>query len=255
MSEKLGHEPRLVESIIPKSFNVGCRRPSPDPGYLEALVATNTTVYTDALHEITRKGFLDHDGHEVEVDVILCATGSDTSFRPRFPIVGLDGVDIRDLWKNWPLSYLSLGAPRVPNYFIYLGPYGPLAHGSALTISEALTQYLIHVVKKMRREHIRRLSPSVEATKAFGEHASLYAQRTRWSGPCRSWFKQGTSDGPVAMWPGSRLHFFDALKEPRYEDYEIEYIHGNRFGYFGNGFSAREFNGSDMTYYMGSDES
>jgi hypothetical protein len=53
----------------------------------------------------------------------------------------------------------------------------------------------------------------------------------------------------------SRLHFFEALREPRYEDYEIQYLHGNRFGFLGNGFSAREFDGSDLTYYMGPDES
>jgi cation diffusion facilitator CzcD-associated flavoprotein CzcO len=100
MSAKLGHEPRLVDKIIPKSFDVGCRRPSPGPGYLEALIAPNTTVYTDTIHEITSRGFCDPDGHEVDVDVIICATGFDTSFRPRFPIIGLDGVDLRDMWKE-----------------------------------------------------------------------------------------------------------------------------------------------------------
>lgn len=251
MAKKLNHDPHLVDKIIPKTFNVGCRRPSPGPGYLEALVAPNSTVYTEDIREITPKGFRTSTGEEVEVDIIICATGFDTSFLPRFPIIGLNGVDIRDLWKTKPLSYLSVGVPRIPNYFIYIGPYGPLAHGASLTIIEALTQYLIQVIKKMRHDHIRRLSPSPAATEAFGEHASLYVERTAWVGPCRSWFKQGTEDGPVVMWPGSRLHFFDIMREPRYEDYEIEYLHGNRYGFLGNGFSSREFDGSDTTYYMG----
>jgi hypothetical protein len=96
-----------------------------------------------------------------------------------------------------------------------------------MTISEALSQYMIQVIKKMRREHIRRLSPRTETAKEFVEHAFLYVQRTAWSGNCRSWFKQGTVDGPVLVWPGSRLHFFDAVREPRFEDYEIVYWSGN----------------------------
>lgn len=251
MSRRLGHDARLIDDIIPKTFSVGCRRPTPGPGYLEALTTPNTTVYTTDLGGIYADGFLTADGAQVPVDVIICATGFDTSFRPRFPIVGLDGVDVRDAWATHPLSYLSVGVPRIPNYFLYIGPYGPLGHGAILPIVELLTRYLIRVVKKMRREHIRRLSPSVAATQAFGEHADLFLQRTAWAGPCRSWFKQGKMDGSVVMWPGSRLHYLDALEEPRFEDYEIEYFAGNRFGYLGNGFSSREFDGSDITYYMG----
>jgi len=115
MSAKLNNDPRLVENFIPKSFNVGCRRPSPGPGFLEALIAPNTTLYTAAIQEITPKGFLDPDGHEVEVDIIICATGFDTSFRPQFPIIGLDNINIQDLLQHNPLSYLSLGVSHIPH--------------------------------------------------------------------------------------------------------------------------------------------
>ena len=53
------------------------------------------------------------------------------------------------------------------------------------------------------------------------------------------------------MYPGSRLHFFDMIKEPRFEDYNWEYETQNRFQYMGNGFVTREFDGSDLSYYMG----
>lgn len=52
------------------------------------------------------------------------------------------------------------------------------------------------------------------------------------------------------MWPGSRLHFFEALRNPRWEDYDYEYEHNNRFAYFGNGFAETEFDGSDITWYI-----
>jgi hypothetical protein len=61
------------------------------------------------------------------------------------------------------------------------------------------------------------------------------------NGGCSSWFKNGHIHGPViAVWPGSRLHRFEALKEPRYEDMIIEYLGSNRFEYLGNGYTATE---------------
>ncbi|KAK3071307.1 hypothetical protein LTS18_014891, partial [Coniosporium uncinatum] len=102
----------------------------------------------------------------------------------------------------------------------------------------------------MRREHIRRLAPKESVVRQFAEHTQLYLKRTAWADPCASWFKQGRKDGNVVMWPGSRLAFFDLMETPRYEDYEIEYWSGNRFGYLGSGFTTGEFDGSDTTYYL-----
>ncbi|EGC46868.1 flavin-binding monooxygenase [Histoplasma capsulatum var. duboisii H88] len=250
MTTKLGDNEYLKEKIIPKDFNVGCRRPTPGNGYLEALVGEKTTCYTDTIGGITPKGFLTADGTEVEVDVIICATGFDTSFRPRFPIIGLDKVDIATRWEKIPECYLSVSASNVPNYFMYSGPYSPVAQGSLLSLQTLLTNHFLQIIRKMRQEHIRRLSPKESAVEDFCEHASVYLRRTCWADPCSSWFKQGRKDGNIVMWPGSRLAFFDILKEPKYEDYEIEYWSKNRWAFLGNGFTTEEFDGSDMSKYL-----
>ncbi|KIW95433.1 uncharacterized protein Z519_04017 [Cladophialophora bantiana CBS 173.52] len=251
MASKLGHNPRLVDRMIPKDFNVGCRRPTPGNGYLEALVGEKTTCYTDSIGAITPKGFVTADGEEVEVDVIICATGFDTSFRPRFPIIGLEGESLSKQWEKLPASYISVAAPKMPNYFMYTGPFGPVAQGSVLPLLTLCSNYVIQIIQKMRKQHIRRLYPKETAIEDFMEHAALYMQRTCWSDPCTSWFKQGTTDGPIIMWPGSRLAFFDLMETPNFEDYEIEYWSKNRWGWLGNGFSTIEFDGkSDITYYL-----
>ncbi|OAX83506.1 hypothetical protein ACJ72_02121 [Emergomyces africanus] len=250
MTTKLGNNEQLKDKIIPKNFNVGCRRPTPGNGYLEALVGEKTTCYTESIEGITPNGFLSADGIEVEVDVIICATGFDTSFRPRFPIIGLDKVDIATRWEKAPESYLAIGVSNVPNYFMYSGPYSPVAQGSLLPLQTLFTNHFLQIIRKMRKEHIRRLSPKESAVKDFCEHASVYLRRTCWSDPCSSWFKQGRKDGNVVMWPGSRLAFFDLLKEPKYEDYEIEYWSTNRWAFLGNGFTTEEFDGSDTSKYL-----
>ncbi|RAL00166.1 flavin-containing monooxygenase [Aspergillus ibericus CBS 121593] len=251
MSEKLATKPHVRDAIIPKDFNVACRRPTPGNGYLEALASDKTSVFTERIQAITPAGVIDSaTGIEHEVDVIICATGFDTSFRPRFPLIGLNGTNLSDKWASVPTSYLAIGVDEFPNYFNYSGPYAPAGHGSILSIITHLTHYFIQVVKRMRKEHIRRLSPKASAIRDFVEHAQTFLPRTCWSDPCSSWFKQGRTDGPVVIWPGSRLSFFEALKTPTLSDYDIEYWSGNRFGYLGSGFLDAEFTGGDITWYL-----
>lgn len=106
----------------------------------------------------------------------------------------------------------------------------------------------------MQVENIKSLAPKREVCEKFAEHADLFLKRTAWSSGCSSWFKQGRKDGPLTMWPGSRLLFLEVHKEPRYEDYNIEYLDGNPFGFLGNGFTVREYDGSDLSYYLGTAE-
>lgn len=266
MSRKLPNRPEIVSAITPKNFNPGCRRPTPAPGYLEALGAPNATIYTDQLHTITPTGFIDHAGAAHGVDVIICATGFDTTWLPRFPFRGRSGIELRDLWTRRGTSsaateepaaeldvtsYLSIGIPSFPNHFSFCGPYGPLGHGSFMPLIEAWTRYMFAAIAKTQVEGIKSLTPRADAARDFRRHADLFLQRTAWTQPCSSWFKQGRRTGQAAVYPGSRLHFLELLKAPRYEDFEIEYWNRNRFAWLGNGFEVREEDGRDVTYYLG----
>ena len=253
MSTKLAAKPELRDVIIPKNFNVACRRPTPGNGYLEALASEKTTVFTGNIQSITERGFIDAGtGEEYEVDCIICATGFDTSFRPRFPLTGLDPkTTLADKWSKFPASYLGIGVDGFPNYFTYSGPFTPVAQGSILPLISLLTNHFLEIIRKMRTQHIRRLSPKARSVADFTEHASTFMPRTCWADPCSSWFKQGTKDGPIVMWPGSRLSFLEVLQHPNFEDYDVEYWSGNRWGFLGTGFVDFEFTGTrDLTWYL-----
>lgn len=118
MRTLLTDRPDLLEAIMPTDFFVACRRPTPGNGYLEALVGSKTTSYTEQLQRITPTGFIDPEGKEHEVDVIICATGFDTSYNTPVPVI-VNGVDKQAEWKKLqnPPSYLSLGYAGVPNMF------------------------------------------------------------------------------------------------------------------------------------------
>lgn len=132
------------------------------------------------------------------------------------------------------------------------GPYGPLGHGSFLPVCESLVKNVIQVINKVQKDRIKSLYPRQEVVDQFVEHADLFLHRTAWASGCSSWFKQGRVDGPLPMFPGSRLTYLDLLSAPRFEDYHIEYLNKmNQFEFIGNGFDVREFDGRDMSYYLG----
>jgi hypothetical protein len=76
-------------------------------------------------------------------------------------------------------------------------------------------------------------------------------KRTVWHDPCRSWYKSLGPEGPVtALWPGSTLHYIEALQELRLEDWDVKYT-GNRFAWLGNGYSQTEIDPTaDWGFYI-----
>lgn len=76
MKRKLEKKPEIYQALIP-TFPPGCRRLTPGPGYLEALIEDNVTFIGSGIEEVTENGIIDTDGTFHEVDAIICATGFD----------------------------------------------------------------------------------------------------------------------------------------------------------------------------------
>jgi cation diffusion facilitator CzcD-associated flavoprotein CzcO len=116
MTASLGGDERLCKALIP-SFPLGTRRLTPAPGYLEALRAPNVEVITEDMVTVVSDGIQLASGEIIKLDAIICATGFDTSFAPRFPLVGRNG-NVQDIMKaDIPKGYMSCALPGVPNYF------------------------------------------------------------------------------------------------------------------------------------------
>ena len=120
----------LRRHLIP-SFETGCRRINPGEQFLVALQKANVEPVFDTIDRITPKGVV-AGGVEYPADILVAATGFNTTFRPRFPIIGRNAINLQDLWAENPVSYLGTGVARFPNYFIFLGPNTPISNGSLM---------------------------------------------------------------------------------------------------------------------------
>lgn len=75
MKQKLAKKPFIADKLIP-GFPVACRRLTPGPGYLEALVEDNVDFVHVGIKKITPTGIETADGKHREYDTIVCATGT-----------------------------------------------------------------------------------------------------------------------------------------------------------------------------------
>ncbi|KAF9779077.1 hypothetical protein IL306_002713 [Fusarium sp. DS 682] len=251
MAEKLGHDPVLCSKLIPK-WELGCRRITPGPGYLESFLRPNCHLTDSPITQVTKKGLKTADGKEHEVDVIVYATGFDVSFRPRYPIVGLNNIDLREQWKEDPEAYISVAVPSMPNYFIMMGPNCLGGHGSLVESLNWTGDYFVKWIKKMATEDIKYVVPKKEKVDAFIKYCDQVHKTLVWSGGCTSWYKRGKVDGRVTALFGGSAHLFNRmLGDIRAEDFDITYNTANPFRFMGNGFTAFEMDPeSDLSWYV-----
>lgn len=247
MTERLGDSDKgrkAAEMLLP-DFPVGCRRQTPGPGFLEALVQDNVELRWDDLGSCTEKGIKTKSGEERGYDVIVCATGFDTTFRPAFPIVGRNGVDLATKWStDRPKAYFGIAVPDMPNYFCFVGPDSPISNGSLILGIQITAVYVYKWLEKLQTEGLRSFVVRHDVNEEYNQHIQKFLERTVWTRGCRSWYKRGTVDGPVvAIYGGTTFHFMESLKNPRWEDFDIDtkgLAKANRFAYLGDGFTLRE---------------
>ncbi|KAJ7665459.1 FAD/NAD-binding domain-containing protein [Mycena polygramma] len=253
MLQRLESKPMIAQHIIP-DFAVGCRRLTPGPGYLEALCKDNVEFIPTEIKQILPTGIETVDGKVNELDVIVCATGFDTSYQPGFPIIGRGGVKLSEKYTPHPKLYLSVAVDGFPNWFQSLGPNSAVGSGSLLIVIERQVDYAVEATLKLQREHLKSMEIKPEAVEDWDAYIEHHFKKTVFSERCRSWYKQGKEEGRVvALWPGSCLHAVRALEHPRWEDYTYEPLNGhtNRFFWAGNGTTvAEETPGADKAWYL-----
>lgn len=101
--------------------------------------------------------------------------GYDTTFRYPFPIIGRNGVDIRDKWTPHPQTYLSVCVDGFPNWFFALGPSSAVGSGSLLALVEQQVEYAVTAAMKMQRERLKSVEVKRKAVGDYGRYIEVTA--------------------------------------------------------------------------------
>lgn len=244
MKERLNENPELIDKLMP-SYQPWCRRLTPGDGYLEALQQPNARLVMDPIREVTPTGILTESGEDASYDVIIAATGFVNSRVVPWKMLGRDGVDLADRFKEDADGYLSVAAPNMPNYFsLGCGPNFTIANGPVLSALASVSDYILEWAQKMAEEDIHSLCVKDDVVEQFNIYIQQVLRRTAWNAECESWYKKARRDeyrtGISAIYPGSMMHFKSMLEKIRPEDFEIRYRSANRFKFYGCGLTAAE---------------
>ncbi|KAH7067930.1 hypothetical protein FB567DRAFT_253212 [Paraphoma chrysanthemicola] len=256
MKKRAAKKPELLDGLIPE-FAPHCRRLTPGPGYLESLTEENVKLVKTPIKRFTTTGIETTDGKSFDFDAILCATGANTDLVPPFPIKSR-GVDLNEAWKpegkwGFPYTYFGLATPGFPNLFFLAGPHATGPSGTVPQAVETALTYFAKVFRKVSSQGLKSITPSKEAADDFVEYCDAFFPTTVLTDNCSSWNNGGVPGQRIhGLWPGSAAHITRVRREPRWEDWEYERKHkGNRFAYFGNGYTQAEIDEStDLTSYL-----
>ncbi|KAH6689395.1 phenylacetone monooxygenase [Verticillium dahliae] len=250
-ADKIGHDPELCATLIP-TWELGCRRITPGPGYLESFLRPNCSVTNSGITRVAENGVHTADGKFYECDVIVCATGFDVSHRPRYPVIGKSKIDLATRWAEEPDSYLSVAVPDFPNYFMMMGPNCLGGHGSLVESLNWTGDYFVKWIRKMATEDIRYVTPKQAVADAFMRYGDEVHKTLVWTGACKSWYKRNRVDGRVTALFGGSAHLFNRmLGDIRGEDFDVTYNTANPFRFMGNGFTEWEMDPkSDLSWYV-----
>lgn len=253
MQQRLKKKPEYYEYLKP-DFAPGCRRLTPGPGFLEALVQDNVDFVRDTIVRIEPEGVVTADGRMHGIDVLVCATGFHTAAPPPFPVAGLGGKGLADHWAGRAETYLSLATDGFPNFYIMLGPNSAVGSGSLTMMIESTGDYIVKCIRKQQKEKIKSMTAKTGRVRDFIRVVDAYFKGTVFMDECRSWYRK--ADKVTGLWPGSTLHCIETLRSPRWEDFEYEYLpepdgsEANELGWMGNGWSVNQIEERDMAFYL-----
>lgn len=268
MQKRLATHPHIYEALLP-SFSPGCRRLTPGPGYLEALTQPNVNFVTSPITKISETAVHTKDGQTHTIDALVCATGFQTSAPPPFDLIGSNGLPITEKWRKRATNYMSHSISDFPNLFTMLGPNSAIGSGSLTMMIETVGDYIVKCIRKIQKENIASMVVKREREEDFTEYVDAYFVDTVFSEECNSWYKnkvpEREKDGEVVgLWPGSTLHCLEAMRSPRWEDFEYRYIGDdadegvngkkrkrvNQLAFLGNGWTTQLLEQRDLAWYL-----
>jgi cation diffusion facilitator CzcD-associated flavoprotein CzcO len=212
-------DPELRRKLTP-DYPIGCRRILFADDYYPTLLRSNVTLETEAIERITPTGVRMSNGVEHELDVLVYATGFETTgWHWSLEVIGREGAALSEAWKNGPEAYLGIAVSGFPNMFMLYGPNTNLGHNSITFMLERQTEYLTQALVEMQRRGIGSMEPSRQAQDRFNRDLQTKLAGTVWADPsCNSWYK--TADGRITQNYSSHTRdYADSVKTVNFADY------------------------------------
>jgi len=165
-------DPEVAEKLIPKNHGFGTRRVPLETRYYEVYNQDNVElvdITETPIERITPDGIKTGDG-EYEFDIIIYATGFDaiTGSFDRIDFRGVDGMRLKDKWKDGPRTYLGVLIDGFPNMMMLMGPHTAL--GNIPRSIEYNVDWVTGLIRHAREFNLTRVEATAAGVTSWTDH-------------------------------------------------------------------------------------
>ncbi len=220
---ELDGRPDLVERCLPDYPPFG-KRILLDNGWFRTIRRDHVELVTASIDRVVADGIVTVDGRHRPADVVILATGFETTrLTSRLAVRGRGGRDLADAWADDdPRAYLGMTVPGFPNLFLMLGPNTGLGHGgSTIFMSECQARYISACVVAMISERtgpfeVRRDVHDEYVARVDAEHAELI-----WTHPGMTNWYRNAAGRVTALLPWRLVDYWAMTHDPDLGDFDL----------------------------------
>jgi cyclohexanone monooxygenase len=214
-------DPELRSKLTP-DHPLGCKRLVFSSDFIPALTRSNVEVVSSPARSLRARSLVTEDGSELDVDVVVCATGyAAADYLGQIEVIGEDDVSLRERWRDGASAYMGMAVPGFPNFFMLYGPNTNVGSNSVIFMLEAQAHYIVRALKYLRRKRKSYVAVRPAAMADFIAKIDQWMQGTVWLTRCNSYFR-AANGRVVTQWPRSARVFWSMTRRFRPDDYTFD---------------------------------
>ena len=212
-------DPQLQAKLSP-DYPLGCKRILMSNNYFQALTQENVSVITEDVRAIGADAVETADGQHWPVDAIIFGTGFQaTDFLAPIEVIGRDGLNLNQAWREGAEAYLGICVSGFPNLFMLYGPNTNLGHNSILFMLECQIRYVLSCIRYLQAQPAKAsLDVLPRVQQSFNRRLQQQIRRTVWEQGCHSWYRNAAGKN-TNNWPGFTLSYRYLTRRIRPQDY------------------------------------
>lgn len=203
-------------------YPIGCKRVLFCDDYYPALQRPNVSLITTGIECIKPQGVVTNDGTLHELDMLVYATGFETTeWKWSVDVTGLEGQHLNQIWAESVEAYLGIGVNGFPNLFLMYGPNTNLGHNSISFMLERQAEYIVKAVNSLDTQNAKAMHPDRDAQLRFNAKLQEDLSKTAWADPTtNNWYRN--AKGRITQnWSSHTRDYADAVAEVKIGDFQF----------------------------------
>lgn len=144
-----------------------------------------------------------------------------TDFLSYFRVIGLDGRELSEAWREGAEAYYGMWVSGFPNLVMLLGPNTGLGHNSVGFMIEAQVRMVRQALGALSRRDARFVDLRPAVHRDFNESLRERMLGSVWKSGCESWYLEDNGKN-TTLWPGYTFDY--RLKTRRLDETDFLFV-------------------------------